>query len=164
MKINEIKSSPKVISASKETNDAVQITAKKLNKIAKLPVIKQSRDVRLLNAAKGLYQKIQKNWNVYDPAELSQHITDLVDKVSLIKGKSVAVEKMRKVAEKLYFQFVFPVALELNEATDSNTPFSFARTVYDVAEDVFVTQSLLPMGQFNAIQNAEIIRYARGDV
>lgn len=141
----------------------VKITAFKAEQVVELPVIKKDRNIRLLEDAEQLSQKIRADWNQLDPSEIAEKIVDLEGKVALLEGTSPAIEKVKAAAEHLHFQFVFPVVLELNSAAEENMPFSFARTVHGVANQVLKTQSFEPVKQLNGVQIDEIIRYAGGN-
>lgn len=144
-----------------EKSSAVTHMAEKVGQVVQLPVTKQSREVRLINDAKDLSKKIQSDWNNLTPSELAEKIIDLEGKVALLEGSTPAIEKIKKQAEHLHFQFVFPVALELSNAPEAEMPFSFARSINCVAKEILQTQSLEPLKELSDRQIDEIMKIAR---
>ena len=113
----------------------------------------KGRDIQLLGEARSLAGKIQRKWNLLAPPELADEIIALEDRVAQITGSSLEVEKIRKLANLLHFQFVFPVALDVM--------VSFKRAVEKVAREVWQTGSLYAfLHEFNGIQQNETLRYA----
>lgn len=112
--------------------------------------------VHLLQEARGLQQRIQKDWDQLDPYELAELVVELQGRVALLEGSSSAIEKIKKQAELLHFQFVFPIVLELDKKG------GFAKEVDRIAKEIFQRQSLQPFGQLDPIQQKEINRYVGG--
>ncbi len=146
----------------KGKKSTVKDTASKVGEIVQLPVMKESREVRILSDARELAKRIRRDWNVYHPSELAEQIVDLEGKVALLEGTSPAIDRIKKVAERLHFQFVFPIVLELSQIPDPKMPTSFARVIHNAAKQVLETQSWESLKQFNAVQVEEFFRYARG--
>ena len=155
----EVRSTP-FIKAGAES--AAKITASKVGEVAEVPVPKERREIRQIRDVKQLYKQIQRDWNLLSPSELAEQIVELEDRVSLMEGSSPEIEKIKAVAEKLHFQFVFPVVLELSSKPEPNMPHSFARVVHSVAKQILDTGSLLPIKQLSSTQIDKVMRYARG--
>jgi hypothetical protein len=138
-------------------------TAAKVNGIVKLGVVKQTglqgRFVTKLSEANQLAKRIRHDWNFLPPEELAERIIDLENRVAEFKESSPAVDKIKKQAEHLHFQFVFPVVLELQEPGKSMPP-TFARTIHQAANQVFKSHSLQPFQQLNSTQQREILAIA----
>lgn len=139
-------------------------TAAKVSQIVQLPVVKQKglqgRQITPLYLANDLSKKIQRDWDLFDPEELADKIIELEDRVAQLKESSPAVEKIKKQAEHLHFRFVFPVALELEANSGKAMPATFAKTVYNMAKQVFQTHSLHAFQNLSATQKHEVMRIA----
>lgn len=149
--------------APKKGDSKSQKTADKVNQIARMPETKaaglQGRSVAVLRDAKELSKHIRGDWNLLEPEELAEKIIALEDKVALIKEMSPEVAKIKKQAEQLHFQFVFPIVLEL----DPSMPHSFVKEVNQVAKRILKEQSIFPFNEnLNSVQQREVIRYAGG--
>lgn len=142
-----------------DSSSPSQKTAEKVEAVVSLPVLKSSRQVQILNSASALAKKIQSSWDFLDPSALAEKIVDLERRVSLLEGDSSEIEKIRSVAERLHFQFVFPLALELSGKADGG-PYSFAKTINKMANAIFKTQDLSLAKELNSTQFAETMRYA----
>lgn len=146
---------------------ASKATADKVSKI-RLPVVYQNRtlqgrQVAYLKEASDLSRYIKRKWDEMTPEELAEKIIDLEDKVALIKETSPSIEKVRKQAQHLHFQFVFQVAREMDAApSESAMPVSFARMIYNAAHKVFETNSVAAFQGLNGMQQREVMRYAAG--
>lgn len=145
----------------------VKEVAGKVSEMAQIPVVGREgirgKDVQLLSDATQLAKRIRRSWNELTPPELAEQIIELEARVVQLKGASLEEEKIRKVAQHLHFQFVFPMALEL-DADPTHGLFSFAREVYEVAKQVFKNQSMHLFYRLNSIQQHETLRYAMGGV
>ncbi len=144
-------------------------TAAKVNQIAQLPAGPQKglrgRAVTPLDFASDLSKRIRRDWNTLNPEELAEKLIDLEERVAHLTETSPGVDKIKKQAEHLQFQFVFPVALELEPTSSGKLmPPSFAKTIYQFAKQVFQNQSLEAFQILSATQQREIIRIAaRGE-
>lgn len=138
-------------------------TAAKISQVAQMPVVKQpgwrGRQVALLKEARDLSKYIRKNWDLLAPEQLAEKIVELEDRVAVLKGNSPEVAKIVKEARSLHFRFVFPVALEL-EMSGKSMPPSFARTIYQVAKQVFDTNSTEAFKRLSPVQQQEVVRIA----
>lgn len=152
---------------SVEGESASKVTADKVGKI-RLPVVYQKRtlqgrQVAHLRESGDLAKHIRSKWDEMTPEQLAEQIIALEDKVALIQESSPAVEKVRKQAQHLHFQFVFPVAKEMDGAPpEGEMPVSFARMIYKAARDVFKTNSVHAFNDLNGVQRREVMRYAAG--
>lgn len=155
------------VKAKKGTSPG-EVTAAKVGQIM-LPVIDQEtglrgRQIALLNDTSQLSRKIKNDWNVLAPGELAEKIIELENKVSLFEETTPEIEKIKKQAEHLHFMFVFPVALEMDAApSEKSMPVSFARRIYQAANQVFKTHSMQAFKGLNRIQKQEVLRYAGGN-
>lgn len=153
------------VSKSKETvkTTPVKKTAEKVSEVVQLPVPmigqKRGREVQLLDDASSLVKKIQRSWDEWTPPELAEQIIELEDRVAQLNGSSPEIEKVKRATEHLHFEFVFPVALEL-DANPSHHLFSFAKEIHRLAKEVFATESLIPFQHLNPVQQYEVLRYA----
>lgn len=142
-----------------------QKTAAKVTQI-RLPVHLQKgglrdKNVTLLQQAKDLSKAIKKEWNELEPEALAEQIIALEDKVSLLKESSPEVEKIRKQAEHLHFQFVFPVVLEMDASPSGGyMPLSFARSVHTTANEILKKNSTAPFKELSSTQQREVLRFA----
>lgn len=109
------------------------------------------RQAALLKEIQGLSKNIKSQWDELAPEELAEKIIDLEDKVALIEGKSSTVEKVKKVAEKHHFNFVFQLHKQIA---------SFARSVLKDANEMAKTNSMGPFEALNKTQQQEVMRYA----
>lgn len=154
---------PETQSKKADKESAVKHTASRVERVAPFPASDQGWEIQLYNEAKGLSKRISREWNLLTPSELAEHIIDLEGKVTqLEKGTSVNTAKIKLAAQKLHFQFVFPIVLELKRAPEANMPDSFARTVQSVAKQILQTNSLDPIKRLSSVQIDEMMRYARG--
>ncbi len=139
------------VPSTKKTDSPAKTTAEK---VAQLPGMQVLREAK----------QIQRDWNRLDPSALAERIIDLEDKVKGLEGSNATIDRVRKIAERLHFQFVFPVALELSTAPEAGMPFSFARVVHSVAKQVLQNGSAEPMKQLSPEQISEVMRFARREV
>lgn len=138
-------------------NSAAKETASKVNQVIKTPESRQAQDISELRQ---LADRIQNQWSVLSPGELAEQIVELEGRVALLSGHSPQVESIRRLAEHLHFQFVFPIVLELSQAPLPDMPYQFARTVHEVAKQIIKTQSLMPIKQLSSHQIDEVMRFA----
>ncbi len=117
---------------------------------------------KAIEAAWELSRKIQKNWNSLPLEDLAGEIVDLEERVTKLSQTSEKVTQVKRAAERLHFQFVFPISQELDSRPRADMPASFAKVIGKVAERVFKTQSLEPLKQLNSPQIKEIMRQAKG--
>ena len=138
-------------------------TAAKVSQVVRLPAVKQTgwrgRQVALLKEARAFSKYIHKNWDLLAPEQLAEKIVELEDRVVLLKGNDPAVAKIVKEARSFHFRFVFPVALEL-EMSGKSMPPSFARTIYQVAKQVFDRNSTEAFQRLSPVQQQEVVRMA----
>ncbi len=135
------------------------VVAKKVSQIG-LPKLPQrgglaNREMVLLKETSELSKYIQMDWDSLDPAELAKMIIVLKDRVALFSGVSPAIEKIKKEADRLHFQFVFPVVLELDK--NSASP-SFAKTIHNLADKILKQGSVEPFSLLNQRQMQEVRR------
>lgn len=146
----------------KKPNQSAKLAAK-VSQVVQFPTLGRSglegRVVSRLQQAKNLYKSIRKDWDNLEPEELAEKIVDLEERVSQLKESSPAVEKIKKQAERLHFQFVFPIVLELEKGSHS-----FAGTVQGIAQKILKTQSLQPMHELSEGQKREVLQIASRSV
>ncbi|MBX7066231.1 MAG: hypothetical protein K1X28_03265 [Parachlamydiales bacterium] len=147
-------------SVKSNQSSAAKETASKVDQVMKTPELQGSPQTALLADVRELARRIQKQWNELTPGELAEQIVDLEGRVALLEGNSPQVESIRRLAEHLHFQFVFPIVLELARAPLPGMPYSFARTINEIAKQVLSAQSLEPIKQLNPVQIDEIMRFA----
>lgn len=138
-------------------NSAAKETASKVNQAIRTP---ESRQAQNIMEVRQLADRIQNQWNELSPGELAEQIVDLEGRVALLTGNSPQVESIRRLAEHLHFQFVFPIVLELSKAPPEGMPVHFARTVHNVAKRIIQTQSLAPISELSSRQIDEVMRFA----
>ncbi len=137
------------------------VTAAKVSQI-RLPVHSQKgglrdRNITLLKEASDLSRAIKKDWNELEPEALAERIIELEDKVALLKESSPAIDKIKKQAEHLHFQFVFPIVLE----TKAAVPNSFARNIYEKAREILKKNSTAPFKELSRTQQYEVTQLIR---
>ena len=141
------------------SSSAAKERAKRVEDAVEMPLVQKNRDVQILEVAGQLIRKIQKNWDMLSPYELAEEIIDLEGKVALIEGTDPKIEKVKRQAERLHFQFVFPVVLELDSSPKSGMPYTFARAVHTLAKEIFKKQSIGPLKDLNPAQINEVMRF-----
>ena len=140
-------------------------TSEKVVQVAHLPEICEpglrERQVTPLMEATKLAKEIQNTWDSLELEVLASKIVSLEDKVSQITEMTPEVEKVKRFAEHLHFQFVHPVTKELEEARDkTKMPFSFVQSIKEIADQVIHTNSVAPFNKLTRIQQREIYRFA----
>ncbi len=121
----------------------------------------RGRQIALLKEAGELAKKIKSDWNLLAPEELAERIIELENKISLFEETTPEIEKVKKQAEHLHFQFVFPIALEVS-VSEQSIP-SFAKAVHQAANQIFKTHSLHAFHVLSRVQKEEVMRYAGGE-
>lgn len=147
-------------SAKSNQSSTAKKTASKVERVVAKPEVQESYQTRLMADVRELSRKIQDQWNELEPSDLAELIIDFEGKVELLEGNAPQVEAIRKLAERLHFQFVFPIVLELARKPIPGMPYSFARTINQIAKEILLTQSLEPIEQLNQTQKGETIRFA----
>jgi hypothetical protein len=159
MEINPIRAS-EVVKVN-QTSSKEDVVANKIAGLG-LPSISQkgglaNRDVILLKEVQELSRYIKKEWNELETHELAETIITLKDKVSLLPPDMKGVKKIQRQVDRFHFQFVLPVALELDK--NATIP-SFARTIHALANKVLKQGSFDP-SSLNEMQMREVTRYAK---
>ncbi|OGN56777.1 MAG: hypothetical protein A3D96_07165 [Chlamydiae bacterium RIFCSPHIGHO2_12_FULL_44_59] len=112
-----------------------------------------------LTQAKKLAQEIQKHWNQWDLEHTASQIIELEDRVLAIQGTSSQIEKIKKIQQRLHFQFVHPGATELFDNDREETmPPSFLQTIQDIMQRVLRSHSLAPFQELTLNQQREVFR------
>ena len=108
----------------------------------------------------GRVDQVAANWDAMDPEALAESIIDLEDRVAVLKDvQSPELDKIRSQVKHMHFRYVFPVVsmLDLKSGAEG-IEIPFAQEVYNLADQVFKTQSVLPFQQMNAVQQAQVLR------
>ncbi len=131
-------------------------TAEKVKAIAVPQMPRREYAASPLQEAQDLVRFIRKEWDHLSVEELAGKLIDLQDRVSLLsKESSSAIEKVHKQAEHLYFQFLFPVAAEV----EKERVYSLAKNIHDAAHRTLTAGSLAPFQELSVTQRREVIRY-----
>jgi hypothetical protein len=138
-----------------EGSSPSETTAAKVSQI-KLPIIEGKpglggRKISLLEDVNQLSKKIRGDWNLLAPEELAEKIIELEDKVSLLKGTSPEIAKIKRQTERLHFRFVFPLDADFQ---------IFTREIQKGANQIFKTHSLAAFHNLNSVQQREVMRIA----
>ena len=121
------------------------------------PISPRDRITQVVDAkrsATDLFKKIVSGWNSLPPPELAEQIIDLEGRVAHLPEGS----PLKKKAERLHFQFVFPLALDIVQKS------SFVRIINRAAARVFQTQSLTHLQELNPTQQREVLRDRVGTI
>ena len=104
--------------------------------------------------------QVASNWDAMDPEALAESIIDLEDRVAVLKDvQTPEMNKIRAQIRNMHFRYVFPVVSMLDlKAGGEGIEIPFAREVYNLADQVFKTQSVLPFQQLSSVQQAQILR------
>ena len=101
-----------------------------------------------------LAKQIRAEWNFLSPEEQAAKVIELEGRVSRLPEGTPGLEKTKRLAEELHFQFVFPIVRDLRG--------SFTKTIRDLAREISRTQSVQLLKTLSLTQQKEVIAAARG--
>lgn len=105
-----------------------------------------------------LSRELENRWNELEVEELAEKIIQLEARVALMKGAAPRVAKLKRQVEHYHFRFVFPIVLEIDA-----TPRSFAKTIQQMANQIFKSGSVAVFNSLNDIQKQEVLQLAAGE-